>query len=191
MTEEKGLTLLEVLITTAIAIIVGLLLFAVLINSAGIFYKENSRIGQGLSSNDALNLIRQEIKQSSGVVSSYQIDAATYTSGETQLVLKIPSIDSSENIITDTFDYFVFYQDQDKLRLKSEPNAQSSRKKQNQILALNVSKVLFQYFNNAYPPGEVAAASATKVRLTLSLKQKAGAGTEQNISTSEATLNND
>lgn len=188
----KGITLLEVLISTSIAIVIGILLLAVLVNSAGLFYKESSKIGQGLNSNDALNLIRQTIKQSNGVVSSYQSGSSpNFVTGSTQLILKIPAIDSSENIIQDVFDYFVFYQDGDKLRLKSYPDPGSSRVAQDQILALNVQSILFQYFNNAQPPQEVAPASSIKIRLTLSLKQKSGGQFEQNISTSEATLSND
>lgn len=187
---EKGVTLVELLIASSIAVIIGALLLAVLINSAGIFYKQTSRVNQGLNSNDALNLVRQSIKESNGAAASYQVDSKTYISSSNELILKIPSIDAQGNVISETYDYFVFYKDQDKLFLKSFPDTQSSRKAQNQILASNVVSVFFQYLNNVSPPQEVIPTSAVKIKLTLMLRQKIGSQLETSIATSEASLRN-
>lgn len=190
---ERGLSLVEVLIAMAISVIVGALLLVIIVNSAGLFYKESSKVGQGIGVNNALSQISQTIKNSTGVVSSYISGATIYTSGPAQLVLKIPSIDSSGNIIANTYDNFVFFLDQDKLRFKSFPDitVPSSRKAADQILSLNVKSVLIQYLSSANPPLEVVPTVATKVRITLTLRKKAGAAFETNTATSEANLRND
>ena len=183
----KGLTLIEVLISMGIAVVVGVLLLAIIVNSAGIFTKQSSKLSQGLNTNDALSKVRETIREANSVASSFTI----YTSGATQLLLKVPSIDSSNNIIADTFDYFIFFLDQKKLRLKTFPDTLSSRKPQDQIFSNNVDSLNFKYFDSAAPPSEVAPTSARKIRVSLTLRQKSGAEYETNTATSEASLRND
>lgn len=188
--KEKGLSLLEVLIVLGVSIIVGGLLLVIIVNSAGVFYKQSAKVQEGLNINDALSKFRSVIKESKVVAASFT-QGATYTSGASQLVLKVPSIDSSKNIIADTFDHFVFLLDQKKLVLKTFPAAQSSRVAQDQIFSTVVDSLLFQYLSSANPPVEVTPTSASKIRLTLTLKQKTGAGFQTQTATSEANLRND
>ena len=108
----KGLTLLELVITMGLVSVVGLLLVVIIVNSTGVFYKESSKLSQGLNINYALSSIRSDIKQSAGVAASYVDGSTTYTSGTTQLVLKRSSVDSSNNLISNTYDYFVYFLDQ-------------------------------------------------------------------------------
>ncbi len=188
---QAGFTLLELVITMGLVSVVGLLLVVIIVNSTGVFYKESSKLSQGLNSNDALSSIRGDIKQSNGVVATYTDGSTTYTSGTTQLILKLSSIDSSNNLISNTYDYFVYFLDQKKLRLKSFPDPASVRKKQDQIFSTIVDSVLFQYFNLSNPPLEVSPTTASKVKITITLKEKSGAGYETRTATSEATLRND
>lgn len=188
--QKKGFTFIEVLISLGISAVVGSLLLVIITNSAGIFYKESSKIQSGLNINDALLEIRENIKQSSAIVATYTSGSITYTSGASQLVLKTSSIDSTNNIIPDVFDYYVYLLDQSKLRLKTFPNALSSRKAQDRIFSTIVNSLLFQYLNSATPPTEVTPVSATKIKITITLKQKSGIGYETNIATSEANVRN-
>lgn len=187
---EAGLTLVEILISSSIAAVVGILLLLIIVNSSGLFYKESAKVNLGLSANDALTQVRKSVKGSSAVALLYTAGSETYTSGVTQLVLQLPSLDSSGNIILNIFDYFVFLKDQSKLRFKTFPNALSSRKAQNQIFSNMVDNLVFQYFNFDNPPLEVAPTLAAKVRITLTLKQKMGVDHEANIATTEANLRN-
>lgn len=188
----KGLTLIEVLISMGIAVVVGGLLFVIIVNSTGLFYKQSSKIEQGVSVNDALSVIRNSIKEAQSIVANYpEIQPFTYTTGLTQLVLKLASIDSSGNIIIDSFDYYVFYLDQTKLFFKVFPGALSQRKSRDQILSTNVESLEFKYYNLANPPEEVTPISASKITITLFLEQKSGQVMEKSIATTEANLRND
>lgn len=189
---EKGITLVEALLTLGIAVVVGALLLVIMVNSFGLFYQQSGRLEQGLNVNDALVKTKETIRGASKVSSSYpETGSPTYTSSSTQLVLKIPSINSSGDIISGVFDYFVFFKDNDKLRFKTFPDAQSSRKAQDQIFTTKLDNLIFEYFDAQIPPQTAQPNLAVKIKITLSLKQKAGAGIETNIATAEANLRND
>lgn len=189
---HNGFTLVEMLIVTAIATVVASLLVVIIANSAGLFYKESAKIGQGVSANDALSKFRQAVKQSSSVASSYPEDSSPiYTTSATQIVLKIPSIDADGGTISNIFDYFVFLKDQDKLKLKIFPDVQSFRLSHDQILSSKVENLLFEYYDSQTPPQQVQPPSAKRIRMTLTLKQKSGADFEESVATSEASLRND
>ncbi len=188
----KGLTLVEVLISMGIAVVVGGLLFVIIVNSTGLFYKQSSTIEQGIGTNDALSVIRNSIKEAQSIAVNYpETLPFTYTTGGAQLVLKLASLDLSGNIIVDSFDYFVFYLDQTKLRFKVFPNVLSQRKSRDQILSTNAKSLEIKYYNLANPPAEVTPVSAAKIKITLSLEQKSGQVMEKSVATTEANLRND
>lgn len=188
----KGLTLLEVLISIGIATVVSGFLLVIIVNSTGLFYKQSSKIEQGIGANDALSAIRNSIKEAKSIVANYpETQPFTYTTGLIQLVLKLASVDQSGNIITDSFDYYVFYLDQTKLRFKVFPNALSQRKSRDQIFSTSVENLEFKYYNLTNPPVEVTPVSAAKIKITLSLKQKSGQAIERSVATTEANLRND
>lgn len=186
----RGFTLIEVIIAAGITSVIGILLLVIMVNTTGVFYKESSRVSQGLNINDAQSQIRESIKQASSIATSYTQGLTTYTSGATQLVVKVPSIDSTNNIISNTYDFYVFFLDQNKLRFKIFPDASSARKSQDQIFSTSLDSLKFQYSDASNPPVEVAPNVSVKVKTTISLKQKSGANYETTIATSEANLRN-
>lgn len=188
---EAGLTLVEILISSSIAVVVGSLLLIIMVNSSGLFYKESSKVNIGLNTDDALSKVRKSIKESSAVVANYTQGLETYTSGVTMIVLKLPSLDSSGNIIPNVFDYFVFFKDQSHLRFKTFPDIVSFRKPQDQIFSTNVEGLVINYLTSDNPPVEVSPSSAAKVRITLTLKEKNWSTDETHTATSEANLLND
>ncbi len=188
---NTGLTLIEVLVAMGIATVAGLLLLVIIVNSAGLFSEQSSKVQTGLNINDALSSVRGNIKRASAVAVSYTSGSTTYTTGSNQLVLKVPSIDSSGNIITDTFDYFVFFLDQQTLHFKTFPDSLSSRKTTDQIFSTSVDSLIFRFFSSANPPVEVTPVDAAKIRITLVLKQRIGTNFAINTATSEANLRND
>lgn len=181
---ERGLTLVEVLVAMGVAGVVGALLLVIIVNSAGMFTEQSSKVQEGLNINDALSRLRSSVKDASAVADSYISGETLYTTGESQLVLKVASIDALGNLLVDTFDYFVFFKDQSYLRFKTFPDSESFRQPLNSVLSTGVDNLVFQYFNSASPPVEVTPAVATKVRISLTLNQT-------NIATSEANLRND
>lgn len=189
--KKKGFTLIEVLLSSSIAAVVGVLLLGIIINNTGLFYQQSSRVNQGLDSNDALLSIRSSIKESSVVSVGYPELTPTYTTGVSVLVLKLPAFNASNQVIANVFDYAVFVVESGKLKIKVFPSVApaSSRKPQNTILAENVESIIFKYYNLA--GAEVSAVDAVRVKTTLKLNQKAGSKNETSIATAEAILRND
>lgn len=187
----QGLTLIEVLVAMGIATVAGGLLLVIIVNSAGLFTRQSSKVAEGLNINDTLASLRSGIKQANAVAVSYTGGSTTYTSSAGQLVLKVSSIDVSDNIIDNTFDYFVLYLDEGQLHFKIFPDGISSRKTADRILSVDVEDIIFQYFNSANPPVEVTPASAAKVRASLILKRSVGTSFEISTATMEANLRND
>lgn len=189
--KQKGLTLIEVLVAMGIATVVATLLLVIMVNSASLSSNQSSKVQAGLNINDSLSVVRGTIKQASAVAASYVDGPTTYTSGTSQIVLKVTSRDPSGNIIADVYDYFVFFLDQKFLRFKTFPDSSSSRSPEDRIFSNIVDSLNFQYFNSATPPVEVLPVNATKIRVTLTLKQKAAAEFVINTATSEVNLRND
>lgn len=187
---SRGFTLVEMLIVVVLAVTVSGALMAILINNSEVVYNQSSRVSQGLDLNDALANIKGYIYQASSVSSSYpETPPATYTSSQSQLVLKLASLDQNEEIIQGSYDYVIYSKDQDKLRVLLEPNGLSSRDQINTILAKNVDQIIFDYLDSQGNPTSPTAAQ--KLKATIILKQKAGSKIETNIATGEANLRND
>lgn len=190
MKSQSAFTLVEMLVVVVLAVIVSGALVAILINNSEVVYKESSRVSQGLDLNDALANIKGYVYQASSVSASYpETPPATYTSAPSQLVLKLASLDQSGEIIQGSYDYVIYYKDQDKLRVVLEPNAVSSREQINTILAKNVDQIIFDYLDSQSNP--ISPTAAVKVKATIILKQKAGSKIETNVATGEANLRND
>ncbi|MBI2601183.1 type II secretion system protein [Candidatus Daviesbacteria bacterium] len=185
---EGGFTLVEVLMALLIFSVLSGFLLLIFTNSAGVFQSESIKIEQGLNVNDALAKIREKVKLASFVSEQFQDGAATFISGNEILILAESSIDSSGNLIQDTFDYHVFTKEGDKLWFKLFANTQSSRKNQNQLLTKNVANIKFEYFDANNLP--VAPKDSDKVKVTLALNQKNGLNLSTIIATSDATLRN-
>lgn len=187
--QSRGFTLVELIISTAIAVVVGGLLISIFVSNTGLFYRESSKISEGLGINDSLSSIRSSIKQTQAVASGYPLVFPAYTSSTSELVLQIAAIDSSSNIIANTYDYIVYTTSQNKLYMKVFPDALSSRKSVDKILSSNVTSVVFNYLDSS--GNSVTPVSAIKVKVTITLNQQVGLGTETNIATTEANLRND
>ena len=189
---NRGFTLVEVIVAAAVLAVVGSLLFSILVNSTGFFYQQSSRSQQGLGINDSLVNIKGSIKEADSVSLNYPPSGTPqYSSNDLNLVLRFQAIDSSGNTIFNIFDYGVYTVSGGRLYFKVFPDTQngSVRKSEDRILTQNVSGVKFEYLDIANSP--VAPNLSDKVKVTLTLAQKAGAKIETNIATSEANLRND
>lgn len=188
----RGFTLVETLVYASLASIIGVILVNLLFQGQGIFFQQSANVSQGLSLNQSGKQIEDTISQSSSVASSYTPSGGpTYTSSPVTLVLALPSVTDSGSVIDNTFDYAVITRDLTKETVLKEllyPNAASSRKSQNMVLATNLSEITFLYYdNNTYV---VSPALATKINYTIKLSEKAGNGSKVSSSSGQINLKN-
>lgn len=187
---SRGFTLVEILIFMMLSVLTGTLLVGILINNSELVYKQSSRVSQGLEINDTLSNIKSYIRQASSVSSSYpQAPPATYTSSQSQLILKFASLDANGDIIQTKFDYVVYLKDGDKLKILVLPDPQSFRDLKDSILAKNVDSLIFDYYDQMGV--STTPSVAKRVKVSVVLKQKAGSKYEINVATAEAILRND
>jgi hypothetical protein len=106
---RRAFTLIEteivVALSASIMVALGLLIF----NFNKILAYDNA---SAQSSGSATTVMREIVSfalPADAILQTHTFPSATYTSTSTSLVLEIPSIDSSGNVIANTYDYAAFY----------------------------------------------------------------------------------
>lgn len=186
----KGFTLIEVLVAAATAAVAGILLITVLVQNNGLVYDQSAKVSQTLSLNDAASNINDLIKNASAIVATNLVGSPTYTTSNTTLVLALPSLDSSGNIISDTFDYAVIARDPSSqvLRKIIFKAPSSIRRVENIVLANKLDSVTFSFLDDN--GNSVSPTAASKINYTINLKQKIGVGSEQSSASGQINLRN-
>lgn len=177
----EGFTLVEILIASAIALIVGLFLTGILINNNGIFYKQSSLVNTGLSSNDVMSEIDKNIRQATSV---------TDTSDSNTMILKLPAL-GENGMIDNVYDLVIIAKDANKnniLRKKVIPDSLSIRKSEDLVMTTILNSIDFIYLNKS--GSVVNPQSATSVKTSLVVKSSFGATTSSGSSSAITTLKN-
>ena len=143
---NKGFTLIEVLVVSAILfLVVGFLGYL----SVKHFWIYNSQVSQLDIGNDArfsLDDIDNFVRSARRVSVSYDI----YSTGPQTLVLQLPSIDSSNKIIENTYDYVVYYLSGQALVREIFPDAISDRESGIKTLTSYIDEDNFSFtYDNA------------------------------------------
>lgn len=188
---NKGFTLFELLIVMALVSVVGVLLIQILIQNNGVYYDQTTKVSQGLNVNDTYNQIEKDIRTSGGVVASLVDGEDTYTTSSNIIVLKIPSIDSSGSIISDTYDHLIIYEDganNNFLMRKIIPNAISNRVYNKKVLLTNLSYLQFQYLDNSGSP--ISAVDASKINFIFNIKTAVGLNNQESSASGKVNLRN-
>lgn len=146
---KSGLTLIELIITLAIISIMILIVAEVYVGGIAQSKTDMKKARLQVEGKSALEGITRNIKLASSVEATH----ATYTSDNTNLILKVPAIDSSENFIysgeTRLNDYITYYLDGKNLhRIINSSNITSRFYSQDGIddtLLTNVKSLSFTY----------------------------------------------
>lgn len=190
-TNQLGFTLVESLIGITLASIVGVLLISTLTQNSNLFSNQNANINQGISLNQSSSQINDLVRSASSVATNNPIGSPLYTSGNEVLVLALPSINSSGDVIDNTYDYAVITKDTTNPKLLKEiifPYALSTRKAKNQILSTKLSSLSFQYYNDS--GATVAPNLATKINFVINQSEKAGNSDVGSSVSGQASLRN-
>lgn len=166
------------------------MVLGIFVQSNKTFSIQNNKVNQGLSLADSIKAVNDLVRLSNAVVAQYTIGSTTYTTGLNTLVLSLPSIDGSGNNMIGTFDYAVVARDQTNikiLRLRTFPSVSSTRKSQSRVLATNLSKINFFYYDDS--GNVVAPANATRVNVTINTSEPS-AYSSTSSSSSDINLRN-
>ncbi len=187
--KNSAFTLIELLIGVTTAGIVGVLLIALLTQNSRIYTDQNNKIADGITLNNSAAKIEETIKSASSISAQYTPSGGPlFTTGANTLVLTQPTINSGGNVIENTYDYLVLSADNPNskvLRLHLYPDALSSRKAQNKVLATNLSNLTFYFYSST---GEtVSPTLATRVGFVINVNETVAGKTK--IASTSGTVN--
>lgn len=169
-----GMTLVEILLAAAAAVAVGALLVGILAQSSGFYYKENAIIREGLSLNDVVHRIDENIREALSVASGYPEASPQFSSGAETLVLKLPSL-SGSGTVSGIYDFVVITKDSTNpkiLRMKVFPDEQSQRPSADTVLTVILDSIQFRYLDKN--GAVVTPVAAFSVGTTLTAMDKTG-----------------
>jgi prepilin-type N-terminal cleavage/methylation domain-containing protein len=143
----SGFTLLEVLIALALALIIFSAMTTIYIRYGSYFASQTAAVSVGETAAISLNELSELVPQADTVVSSRTFSGTTYTTGATTLILELPSVSSTGDVIASTYDYVVFYVKNGILYRTMEIGSGSIRHAGTKLLTDKLGAVSFIYDN--------------------------------------------
>lgn len=141
----KGFTLIETVIVIAFSAVMMLALALLAYNFNKISVYNTTSSQSSVSANALMRELQALVPQADAVLATHTFTASTRTSSSTTLVLEIPSIDISGNVIASAYDYGAFYVIGTKAYRLLETNASSKRASGTKLLSSTISSLTFAY----------------------------------------------
>ncbi|HLM83779.1 MAG TPA: hypothetical protein VK254_01020 [Candidatus Bathyarchaeia archaeon] len=167
---NRGFSFVESLVAMAILVyILGALV--VIYSSYSRFYNFlQNKIAMGSSSRAAMKELRNDALQADQIVASHSFSGIQRSTDQHTVVLEIPSIDGSGNIVDGKYDYAAFYLSGDGLYRTMQADAASSRTSGAVKITDAVQTLTFSYDNQALD-------QATKIDADLEMQIVSGGQT--------------
>lgn len=192
MKNNKGFSLIEVLIVLSIAAVAGGLIFDFLASSGKLFIDQSAVINHGLSLNQSQQELSETIKSSSGIAAQYPAQGtAQYESDSNTLVVELPGIDENGDAVNTFNDYAVIEADQSNpkiLRKQVFKDDQSYRKNESKVLSINLKNINFSYLDSSN--GQTVPEVAVRVGYVISLSSDTGDSDKESSGSGTVNLKN-
>lgn len=146
-TRYSGFTLLETIITLAITVIALLALTNLFFVFNSIYGYQQAFMAAAGSSGAAINAFEAAVLPADQVLASHVFSGTTHTSSANTLVLELPAIDGSGNVIPSAKDYIVFYASSSNLYRLTQADALSARVSGLKKLSTTLQSLTFSYDN--------------------------------------------
>ena len=104
-----GVSLMETIVVIGIMALIMILISQIFVLNYEMFFKQSLRTDNETGAILAARSISQLARGAIAVEASHNFGGTTYTSSDSTLVLKMPAVDGSDNIIGGVFDYAAFY----------------------------------------------------------------------------------
>ncbi|MDE1919226.1 MAG: type II secretion system protein [Patescibacteria group bacterium] len=146
----RAFTLLETMIVIALAAGMMTTLGFLIYNFNGTSAYEQTLSQSSGSASAVLREVESLVLPADAVLQTHTFSSTTYTSTSTSIVLEIPSIDSSGNVISSTYDYAAFYTSGTNAYRLLQANASSKRASGTKLLSSSVKTLTFSYNNTDF-----------------------------------------
>ena len=150
---NRGITLIETIIGLTISALLVVILSYCLIIVLRLNEAQKTVSALTSSTDRGIYRISSSIQQSSQILSSAVIFGTTHTTSSSALVLKIPTVNSSGQIISGSYDTVVYRRnpsDLSELQEITDAEAGSARFDGTHLIARFVTNLLFRYNNSNY-----------------------------------------
>ncbi|MBI4089785.1 MAG: prepilin-type N-terminal cleavage/methylation domain-containing protein [Candidatus Kerfeldbacteria bacterium] len=160
---QRGMTLAEMLVGVFVMGIAGWIVYDVYVSAGRFSGSEQDRIEVDVSANRVLTVMDQYLRQAKSVLAQYPTSGApTYTSGDSAVVLALPTTLAGNTLHASATDIAVFYRNGTALVLliDADEGASSTRTDGTREITANVKDAFFRY-------NTVAVTSATAATVLL------------------------
>lgn len=142
---KKGYLIFELNIAVFIAAIVFAVVLSIYISVWQMVANGNEYLSSYAGSRSAAGWMSRDIRCAAQVIKQYpETGTASYSTGDSVIVLKVPSIDSAGEVINSCYDHVVYRLSGSDLYRIVIKNASSSRSNENRIIARNCESLTFR-----------------------------------------------
>lgn len=171
--DARGFTVMEAVSVLGIMTMVLVMVSEMFASGYNIYILQSARIGAEVGAVFAARAVSEATRDAMAVEASSTINGTLYTSDADTLVLKLPSIDSSNNVIAASYDYIAIFNDpSDSTLVKraTQITGASKRPTGTKLITTSNSVLRFRY-------NEPVITDSTRVQLYLKNVQTARATT--------------
>ena len=171
---NKGFTIVETIFSTFIGVVI--------LGMVSILYvMANNNMTMGLAlaeinsdSRLSMDRIIRDVRWGTQIVTNRTVSSTNYVTGDDELIIEIPSIDTNGDVIASTYDYVIYSldpSDSTLLRKIVDPDVASNRGSLNQIIADNISS--FALGSGGTDLGSVGSlSSVTSLEIALTVNKQ-------------------
>ena len=143
-----GISLMETMVVIGIMIVLLLIITQIFALNYDIFAKQSKRSDNEVGAILAAKTVSQMARGAEAVEASHVFSGTTRTSSSTAVVLKLPSVDASNAIITGSYDYVAFYRSAatpTKIMVDTEGAGGSARLSGTRLITAYNTTLIFRY----------------------------------------------
>lgn len=144
---QPGFTLIEIVVGIGVISILIFSLLNLYLAYGSLYNFQNAELTTLSEGRTVMSEFTLFTIQAYRVVGNFTFSTTTYYSGTSTLVLQIPAIASDGSIISNIWDYIVFYPSGNNLYRQTQANAGSARVSGTKLLTSNLQSLSFTYDN--------------------------------------------
>ncbi len=144
---KRGYSIIETVVVIAISVVALVALANIYVTFNALYGNQQIFLATAGSAGTVVNALEAAILPADQVLASYTFSGTPYASSATTLVLELPSVDASGDLIAGAKDYIVFYTSGTMLYRLTEAHAGSARASGRKQLSATVSAISFTYDN--------------------------------------------
>lgn len=171
------------MVVIGISALMLLALMQVLLGYTGTYRARQATVDTASSASAIVSAVENAALQATRILSSYTYGGATYTSGTSTLVLELPAVDSSGNVLSATYDHEIFFASSSNAIRVIATDPSSARTAGTKYLSATLQSLTFTY--NA-----IDLTTATSVTVDVQTRAQTGQLVAQTRLTQQIYLRN-